>query len=444
MNYYPDFAEFLDRHLATHDRAGAWLAQRLGVNPATVTRWRNGQSRPDRPETVSRIADILGIHGEERARLLYTAGYGVMEPRQGPAKRREAPATQEQVGNDDHSPPAPWLDYPDTYRQAEMATLAYWCEMGASGIVLGLAGSGVSSLLRYFVNRPERVSCYFSTNQRAMLPIWLELLPIVEPTPVVLYQLLLRGILETAPYHGNQLPPDLHQTCQAQVHNNDALMLQTALFALLEHYQSTHVLLIFVIDRVDQVVGNVQLSFGNPLRALRDRFRETVTYLVGMRITPTYLDTIASLGDWGRLLSTHLCVVGGLSAQDSAFVIAKHVQAAVRQPTAADIEQFLALSGGYPTLLKAVVHWWLTHTPRLPSAEWGEALRQEPGIQLRLREIGRGLSGQERQALQMIMTSPGTNTTSHAVGERLVQLGICRQYPGQGWQLAGALFAGIV
>lgn len=442
MNYYPEFAQWLDRYLSAYDRSGAWLAQRIGVNPATVTRWRNGQSRPDRPETVSRIADILGIHGEERARLLYTAGYGIMKPQQGPAKQRTEPATQEQEGNDAHI--TPWSAYPTTYRQAELATLAYWCEMGASGIVLGLAGSGVSSLLRYFVNRPECVSCYFATNQRTILPIWIELSPMAELTPVILYRLLLRGIVETAPRQGSQLPIELHQACQAHLHHDDALVLQTTLFDVLAHYQTTHVKLVFVIDRVDQLVGNVQLPFGNPLRALRDRFRETVTYLVGMRITPTYLDTIVSLGDWGRLLSTHLCVVGGLNAQDSTFVIAKHAQAAVHQPTAADIEQFLALSGGYPTLLKAVVHSWLTHMPQLSSVDWGKALRQEPGIQLRLHEIGRGLSGQERQALQMIITSPGTSIIPHAVGERLVQLGICQRHPQQGWQLTGSLFAGIV
>lgn len=444
MSYYPNFAELLDQYLSAQDRSGAWLAQRVGVNPATVTRWRNGQSRPDSPETVIRVADILGIYGDERVRLLHAVGYGVMELQKAPDRRTGTISEKEQSEDDDRSTYAPWLDYPATYRQAEMATLAYWSEIGASGIVLGLAGSGVSTLLRYFVNRPDRVSSYLSTNQQTILPVWIELQPVAEPTPVTLYRLLLRGILETTAHLSSQLPPDLRQACQAHLNRNDALVLQTTLFAVFAHYQAVHVTLVFVIDRVDQLVGNIELTFGNPLRALRDRFRETVTYLVGMRITPTFLDTIDALGDWGRLLSTHLCVVGSLSAQDSAFVIAKHVQTAARKPTAADIEQFLALSGGYPTLLKAVVHWWMTRTPQLPGADWGEALRQEPGIQLRLREIGRCLSVQERQALQTITTSQGTSAIPHVMGERLVQLGICRQHPHQGWQVAGTLFAGIV
>lgn len=76
MSYYPNFAELLDQYLSAQDRSGAWLAQRLGVNPATVTRWRNGDSRPNKPEVVIQVADLLGIHGEERQQLLHAAGYG--------------------------------------------------------------------------------------------------------------------------------------------------------------------------------------------------------------------------------------------------------------------------------------------------------------------------------------------------------------------------------
>ncbi len=83
MSYYPDFAELLDQYLSTQDRSGAWLAQRLKVNPATVTRWRNGDTRPNKPEIVAQVADLLGIHGEERQRFLFAAGYGyiAVEPR---------------------------------------------------------------------------------------------------------------------------------------------------------------------------------------------------------------------------------------------------------------------------------------------------------------------------------------------------------------------------
>ena len=62
MNYYPEFAELLNEHLKKKDRTPTWLARRLGMNPSTVARWLNHNRRPGSPETVIRIADILGIH----------------------------------------------------------------------------------------------------------------------------------------------------------------------------------------------------------------------------------------------------------------------------------------------------------------------------------------------------------------------------------------------
>jgi transcriptional regulator with XRE-family HTH domain len=80
MNYYPEFAHLLDQHLTAADRSAAWLAQRLGVNPATVTRWRNGDTRPGAPETVVRVADNLGLHEPTaRQQLLHAAGYGYLD-----------------------------------------------------------------------------------------------------------------------------------------------------------------------------------------------------------------------------------------------------------------------------------------------------------------------------------------------------------------------------
>lgn len=80
MSEYKQFGNLLDQYLARADRSGAWLAQRLGVNPGTVTRWRNGDNRPYTPEMVVGIADTLHVYGQaERRALLYTAGYAYLE-----------------------------------------------------------------------------------------------------------------------------------------------------------------------------------------------------------------------------------------------------------------------------------------------------------------------------------------------------------------------------
>ena len=75
MNYYPQFGVLLNQYLAKLDRTPAWLSRRLGVNGGTVSRWLNDGARPGNPETIVRIADVLGIQSE-RNRLLVAAGYG--------------------------------------------------------------------------------------------------------------------------------------------------------------------------------------------------------------------------------------------------------------------------------------------------------------------------------------------------------------------------------
>jgi len=154
------------------------------------------------------------------------------------------------------------------------------------------------------------------------------------------------------------------------------------------------------------------------------------------------IDDIYALDALGRLLSSHICPVGGLNEQDSCFVIEMRSASAPVQPTAVEIEQFLRLSGGYPTLLKAVIRWWLMQATPPPPAAWLPALLQEPGIQLRLRELWHGLSAPEQTALQTLIASQRANALPAAIGGRLAQLGICRQHP-LGWQLAGTLLAGL-
>lgn len=80
MSDYSEFGKLLNKYLEAEDRTPAWLAKRLGMHPGTVGRWLNDGTRPGSPQTVIRIADILGIHDKkERQALLAAAGYGYIE-----------------------------------------------------------------------------------------------------------------------------------------------------------------------------------------------------------------------------------------------------------------------------------------------------------------------------------------------------------------------------
>ena len=91
--FYPEFATQLSQQLTSQERSATWLAGRLGINPSTVNRWLNHDTRPKDLETVARIADLLGIHDPtERSALLAAAGYVYQEASSAP-DRAPAPPT---------------------------------------------------------------------------------------------------------------------------------------------------------------------------------------------------------------------------------------------------------------------------------------------------------------------------------------------------------------
>lgn len=449
MSYYPEFAQLIDEYLVVRDLSGAHLARRLGVDPSTVTRWRNGHTRPDSPEMVARLADVLGIRGKERAQLLVLVGYGLWEGAQD-SREDEAEEALEDLAPLSAGAASSWQAYPETYRQAEIAEIAQWLQMGASGIVEGLAGSGVSTLLSHIVNRPAVIAKHLPQIDPSIILIWVDLQPVDAPVGPALYRLLLRGILEVSYQQSHQqresLPAEILQRCQAALDEKDSFDLQSVLLQLLAYCQSAEIRLLFVFDRIDRLDKELQRQIGNTLRAIRDRYRETVLYLMGLRIFPTYMESIIALGDLGRLLSTHICTVGALSEDDSRFVIAQRTRRARRSPSDIEIQCFLTLSGGYPTLLKAVIQWWQTQNPTPPRSEWLALLGQERGIQLRLQEIWGCLSDQEQEATEMLIRQPEPTLAEmdeipQATWLRLARLGLCWRGKER-WVLANELLKG--
>ena len=75
------FGELLLTHLGREQRTQAWLAERVGVNRGTVTKWVNGQARPGAGETVWRMVEALNMGDDaERVALFRAAGYLYTNP----------------------------------------------------------------------------------------------------------------------------------------------------------------------------------------------------------------------------------------------------------------------------------------------------------------------------------------------------------------------------
>lgn len=362
------------------------------------------------------------------------------------------------------NPGRPWQEHPCTYRAAQMVHLAQWIEAGFSGSVIGLRGSGRSHLLGFLCHRPEVLHSYRQASHTGakfgqqpvviLVPVDFNNLP--ARTLSAFYRVLLRAFYEIR----HRLPDDLQQpvTLLFEQHRaaTDPFLPQSALRELLLHAQARHYRVVLVMDRFDAFCRMITPAMGDTLTGLRDSFRDTLSYIVGVRQSLTYWEPLELPDDLVRLLTAHTCHLGPFAEGDARHMIHQLMRVSPTAPMEAEIVQMLTLTGGYPTLLKGACDWWLLTTPRPPLAEWENHLLAAPAIQHSLRELWHSFTQEEQQALAAHQLQP--SAPEAVAGQRRQRLaevlqtlgskGICRRYTdalhGNEWSLFSPLFAAYV
>lgn len=345
----------------------------------------------------------------------------------------------------------PWQDHLATYRTEEMRTLARWIAIGASGSVVGLRGSGRSNLLGFLCHRTEVLRGYLPPPVFDVLLVPVDLNNLPDPTLATFYRVLLRAFYELRTRLPSVLQPLAAQLFYENRAATDPFLPQSALRELLFQLQASECRVVLVMDRFDAFCRMITPELGDTLVGLRDSFRDTLSYLVGIRQSLIYLETLELASDFIRLLTTHTCYLGPLSEADARQLIARHTKVAGALPNEQEITHLLALTGGYPTLLKSACQWWLLTANRPPSERWLGALGGEPAIQHRLHEVWSGLTQEEQQALSELVL--GQERRQGAVALQLARheevihalslKGVCRQVEGR-WRCFGALFEAYV
>jgi hypothetical protein len=334
-----------------------------------------------------------------------------------------------------------------TYRAAEMRTLAGWIASGVSGSVAGLVGCGRSNVLRFLCEQPQALQNYLPADT-----------PPIALVPVDLYDLpsenladLYRTMLHAFYWVRERLAPPLAERSAALYlehrASTDPFLTQTALYELLLDFQNTPTRVVLVMNRFDRFCETSKPQMLNTLRSLRDRFKETLTFIVGMRQEVAYLPEPARLGDMYELFDSHVCYVGALTDADGRRMLAGVLRAADPPAGAADIEAMLRLSGGFPSLLKTVAQWWMLAPARPAPADWIEPLLDHPSIQYRLDRMWQGLTQEEKLTLSEIQKQrsgiQGTEHKLQVVAHRLAQKGCCVRTEA-GWRVRGELLDAFV
>ncbi|MCI0575510.1 MAG: winged helix-turn-helix domain-containing protein [Chloroflexi bacterium] len=377
-----------------------------------------------------------------------------------PAARREAIFSEAP-----HTPPGRWDSYPPSYRAREIQTILAWVSRGDSGSVVGLPGSGRSTLLEFLCHRPDVHIHYLGLDRNVVfVPVDLNILP--DNTVATLYRVILRAF-----YHGrHQFIPALQQNITTLYHKNkgarDPFLPQSALLELLELFRVRQARVACVLNRFDEFCQVAEPELVRTLRGLRDTFKGTLCYLAGMHQEVEHLSDLPALQPLAEILDMNVCWVGPLNGTDGRQMIERQLRAAASPPGPADAEWLWQLTGGHPSLIRLACNWWLATPARPPHQEWADLLLAQTEVQPRLGRMLDSLTQKEQLALselqkvqaQLAAAQVGGDTNAikkrkkevaqteqehHESYASLHTKGICRSASG-GWQIFSLLFQGYV
>jgi hypothetical protein len=354
------------------------------------------------------------------------------------------------------NPGRPWQEHPATYRAPQIRQLAKWIDARLSGSVVGWRGSGRSNLLGFLCHRVDVLRSYLADPDQVVMLVPVDLNNLPARTLAAFYRVVLRAFYEIR----HRLPPDLQELAAELFHSHraatDAFLPQSALRELLLHAQARSYRVVLVMDRFDASCRMLTPAMGDTLIGLRDSFRDTLSYIVGVRQNLTYLESLRLPDDLMRLLTAHTCYLGPYDADDARQMIAQLTKVTPRAPTDVEVQQMLDLSGGYPTLLKAVCDWWLLTPLQPPPDEWQASVLTAAVTQRCLHELWQNFTGEEQEALSAVQQqAAGVETITPARRQRLTEVcqalatqGICRRHlraDGQEtWLVGSALLAAYV
>ena len=148
------------------------------------------------------------------------------------------------------------------------------------------------------------------------------------------------------------------------------------------------------------------------LHNFRDSFKDTLCYVVGMRQSPKYLLNPEMLGELYEILDLHVCWLGPMEREDARRVVSEELHSPEPSLDAGLVAQIYTLTGGYPSLLKAVCQRYADNGTKKVD-DWGNQLGKDQNVRYRLAEIWQGLTQQEQVLLYSL--AQGGTCPEHAL-----------------------------
>lgn len=349
-----------------------------------------------------------------------------------------------------------WKVFPATYRAREVKMMADWIRAGESGSLIGLAGAGKSNLLGFLCHQPEALAGYLGVDNSKLALIHVDLNNLPANDLATLFRVILRSLYEA----GSSVPAGLRddiETRYRKVEDKiDPFLSQSALREVVMLFRQRGMRLVLILDPFDQFCQHASTQVLDNLRGLRDSFKTTLSYIIGLRRQVGYMRDPLELGELYEIIDTHQCWLGSMEWDDARWVIGQ-VETATGKPFKDEtVDEIINVTGGYPALLKPV-SFWRSKTAMIPPAStWPSLLSVEPSIRNRLHDIRIGLTGEEESTLSILQATLAERESDNRTEslrqfeikhchtlKQLEEKRLCLK-TGHHWQLFSPLFASYI
>jgi len=289
-----------------------------------------------------------------------------------------------------------------TYRQELAAPLFAKIQARESCAVIGAASMGKSRLLQ-FILRPHVRAHYLGEAEPTTLLVWVDCNRMASFSAWGLHELLLTGLLEASIEHpvAREQRANLTQLRrEAIVERNKLLAQRNVELALQIFCQELNLQVCFILDEFDEAYRTLSPRTLASLRALRDRHKYQVNYVLLLRHHPQHLRPPGDCEGFYELFSRSLLGVHPYSAADTRQIIEQIMARRGQQLDRLSetiIQQLLVTSGGHPGFLGALLD-ILIADGKLPTGSTSAQSKLEEEC----RKLWEGLRREERETLHHI------------------------------------------
>lgn len=324
-----------------------------------------------------------------------------------------------------------------------LAQLCEWLHNGNHVAVIGLTGSRRRSLIDDVIRLSGRALHFDEDCQSILTILPVDMVNLQEVNEQQLYRLVLRTLLEQRGRFDNSAETRIAQLNHQYLQSSDSFTLQSVLRTLLDLICQPDAHIVFVFERFDDVCKHHMTGMASALSSLLAGFEDRTSLLLGIKGSCSGADCQGAQLELHRTLGARPIWTGGLTSAETRTNLRERLHSPA--PTEHDFTQIIALTGGYPSLIDAVVEWWGESFDRDDNDAWFESIYEYLDMQTSLHQIWDDLTFAERRIIYDFLTIKPRQYPRFTKANRNILNGLYRRglllHKGGQFELFSPIFA---